>query len=436
MTATELGFNLTDAQRLMERAVIGAVISSTTAAQKLGGIVRADDFAVPQHPVIFGAAMALVDRGQPVDPVTVLDELARTGDLSIVGGGGYLHDCMAAAPADAGYHARRVAEDAAVRFADVRLIQARQALSETGRDPLARLDLARDFAEEAFSRDTGAALRTAGELFTAVINDIEQGRDRGLPTPWIELNRVVAGLAPGEMAIVGGRPGTGKSIIGAQLAAHTAIGQRLPSLMVSLEMSAEEIMYRLISAASRVPLEVLLRRQLSAGDWDRVARAHEQFAGAALVIDDQSTGLAQIRARLLGMKRTGAARLVVVDYLQLMEGPGESRQQAVAAVSRGLKRMAREFDVPVVVLAQVNRNPEHRTDHRPVAADLRDSGQIEADADLIILLHREDLHDPASTERGVIELIIDKQRQGARTTVSLGFQGEYGRCVDLALEAS
>ena len=421
-----------------EMAVLGAMLLSADAASECLVALSADQFFRGGHQIIFETIAAMADAGQPADPVTVKAELERRGLLGKITGAPYLLDLIAAVPsaANAGYYARTVRRTAVRRRAlevGTRIVN----LAYSGDGEAEELaNLAVHEAETICPVREDRGIRLAGRLFEDVVAGLERADARGLPLPWEDLNEALTGLAPGELIVVAGRPGAGKSIVGGQIAAWTATQLHAPVLLCSLEMSAEEIMLRLIAAEARVPLSALIKRRLDDGDWDRIRRAYEQFSEAPLAVDDSAgTTLVHIRSRLRAMRRTGAAQLLVVDYLQLLSGPeSESRQQSVAALSTGLKRIAREFAIPVVVVAALNRNSEHRNDKRPMAADLRDSGQQEADADVIILLHREEMYDPGTADRGVVELIIAKNRQGPRCSVTLGFQGDYGRCVGLAKE--
>lgn len=273
------------------------------------------------------------------------------------------------------------------------------------------------------------------ELVIDVLEDLESGKPRGMPLPWQDLTSALAGLVPGQLVFVAARPAVGKSIIGAQIAAYAGMTLGVSALLASMEMTAEEITARLISAESRVSLSSLIRRQVSDAEWDQLAKAAGRVSESKLIIDDTADcSLAHLRSRLRGMARTEPAGLLVVDYLGLMAPPdgAENRQNAVAGLSRGLKLIAREFSIPVVVLAQLNRAPEQRPGHRPAVGDLRDSGAQEADADVVLLLHREDAYDRESPRAGEIDVIVAKNRQGPQCTVTLAFQGHYGRAVDMA----
>ncbi|WP_405149483.1 replicative DNA helicase [Sphaerisporangium sp. NBC_01403] len=422
-----------------EQAVVGAVIQSRGMCDTAGDVVRPQDFHVPAHRVIYAAALDLAENGNPVDPAAVMGVLAASGDLQRVGGGPNLHTLMqwAVVGPAVTYHARIVAADASRR----RLHEAGQRIqhlaSGAGFDPELDPESARKMLDDALADARGGGeAPSAADLVLQVLDDLESpdAELAGVPTGYRDLDSMLPGLRPGQLIVVGARPKVGKSTVGVDIARHVGVRLQQPALLMSLEMSRTEVMHRLIAAEGRVDLHKLQKRVLTADDWPRISTATNRIAESKLVIDDSpECGLAHIRARLRGMRRTGGCDLVVVDYLQLLKGGrAENRQQQVAELSRGLKLMAREFEVPVVVLAQLNRGSEHRQDRRPVPSDLRESGAVEQDADVVLLLHREDMNDPDSKRVGELDLIVAMQRQGPTGTVVLGWQGHYGRCTDLA----
>jgi replicative DNA helicase len=416
-----------------EAIVVGSAIMSRRAAEAAAEIVRPEWFYRPAHGLILAAALRLAEDGREVDPVAVLGELTRAGDAGRTGGAPRLHDLMAQARPGWEYHARRVARDWRRRNLAAAAMSILQETQEPGFEE-ASFDRARKLIDDATAPPDAGDLRSMRQLVTDVIADLENEKVRGLPVPWLDLSEALTGLAPGQLIFVAGRPGIGKSVVGAQIAAHAGMTLGVPTLLVSMEMSAGEIALRLLSAESRVPLTSLLNRSVSDPDWDRLAPAARRVSDSELIIDDSAkASLAHIRSRLRGMARTRRAGLLVVDYLGLMEEPAaENRQNAVAALSRGLKLIAREFAIPVVVLAQLNRGSEHRPDKRPVASDLRDSGAQEQDADVILLLHREDAYERESPRAGEMDVIVAKNRQGPQCTVTVAFQGHYGRVMDMA----
>jgi len=418
-----------------EQCALGGMLLSADAIADVTEIITPADHYRPAHQVIHEAILAVQERGEPVDAVTVADLLARQGDLMRAGGGPYLHTLIASVPsaANAGYHARIVRERAILR----RLIEAGTRVAQLGYEGAGEAaDIAaraQQMVENAAAPLRASSLQDLDDLLYEVIGSLEHKAERGIPTPWADLNDLIGGLAPGELVLMAARAGVGKSIGCLGIAAHAALRLHLPVLFASMEMTRQEIMLRLIAAEGRVPLTALVTREMTSYHWDRVDAARKRIEGAPLVIDDTpGCSLAHLRSRLRAMARTAPAALLVVDYLQLLTEPArsENRQAAVAALSRGLKLLAGEQHIPVVAAAQLNRQPEHRHDRRPQASDLRESGALEADASVVVLLHRPDMHDPESGRAGEIDFIVDKNRSGPRDTVTLFFQGDYARCVD------
>jgi replicative DNA helicase len=414
------------------------MLLSRDAIADVSEIVTAVDHYRPAHQVIHAAILRLYEAGEPADAITVADELTKRGEIGRIQGAPYLHTLIACVPtaASAGYYARIVAERAVLRRlieAGTRIVQLGYSGDGEAADIAARACReVEDAAAAAASQRPGRPIR---DIVYAALDEAEHGVERGLSLPWADLTELLNGISPGQLIYVAARPSVGKSLMGAQIAAHVALKLGLPSLLVSMEMRAEDIMLRLISAHAKVSLWALTHQQATEDDWARISRVAEPIACSPLEIEhDPWCSLASVRSRLRQMARDGApTRVLVVDYLGLMEPPAaENRQSAVAALSKGLKRIAGEFDIPVVVLAQLNRGPELRSDHRPLLADLRESGAQEQDADVVILLHREDAYDRESPRAGEIDLIVAKNRTGPPATVTVAFQGHYGRLKDMA----
>jgi replicative DNA helicase len=263
------------------------------------------------------------------------------------------------------------------------------------------------------------------------------GIGTGIPTGFTELDQITNGLHPGQMITVAGRPGAGKSTLGMDFARSAAVKHGKPTVFFSLEMSKLEIMMRLFSAESRIPLRNMRSGHMTDEDWTRMARRSGELAEAPLFIDDSpNLTMMEIRAKARRLKQRHGLQLIVIDYLQLMTSGKrvESRQQEVSEFSRAIKLLAKELEVPVVALSQLNRGPEQRTDKKPMLSDLRESGSIEQDSDLVLLVHREDMYERESPRAGEADLIIAKHRNGQTGTVTVAFQGHYSRFTDLALE--
>jgi replicative DNA helicase len=420
-----------------EQAVLGGMLLSADAIADVAAIMKPGDHFRPAHQIIHEVILRLYNEGQPADPVTVNDLLAKRGEQAQTGGGTYLHTLISAVAtaANAGYYARIVKDHKILRDlieAGTRAVQLGYEGSGEAADLAARAQQMMDAVTSPAREDD---LPPFHQLLEETIDALSNKAPRGLRLPWLDLDAVLIGLAPGTLTVVGARPGVGKSVVTVQIAAHTAIALGKPALLVSAEMSAQEITARLISAYSQVPLHGLLSRYLPEGDWDRISDTFHKIADAPLVIDDTpGATIAHIRGRLRQMSRATPAAVLCVDYLQLLDaGKAETRERAIAELSWGLKTIAREYDIPVIVAAQLNRQLELRSDKRPQLSDLRESGALEANADVVLLLHREDVYERESPRMGEIDMIVAKNRQGPLTTVTAAFQGHLARVADMAV---
>ena len=423
-----------------EYAVLGAVIQSARVAMEAAAVLSPHHFADGGCALVFEIAVRLAESGQDVEPGTVLSELFRTGNperaqaTGLGSAGAFLHSLMERAGSVA-YHAPRVLAGWHQRHVAVVLKSCGQIAGSPGFDLDEHMDAIRQRVMDATAVTGSAALRPNSETVTEVLDALESKADPGLTTGYRDLDDAIGGLRPGELVIVGARPGSGKTLLAGCIADHVGTRLGLPVLFSSLEMTEEELTQRRIAAAARVPLHHIVRHQVTDPEWDRIARVIDRLTETGLYVDDTSqASLAHIRGRLRVMTRTGnAARLLVIDYLGYMAPPkAESRQQAVAELARQVKGIAREFAIPVILLAQLNRGPEARSDKRPVPADLRESGEVEQSADIILLLYREDARNPESPKAGEIDVMVTKNRQGPLCTVTLTFQGHYGRIVSMA----
>ena len=427
-----------------EYAVLGAAIQSAAATQEAAAILSPHHFREGSNEAVFKAALTLADAGQPVEPASVLAELGRAGVLVNVhgpnmgNGGAFLASLMARA-GSIGYHAPIVIGDW-LRRNVAQVLKTCEAIAiRTDFDPDEHLDLIRKRIEDATSYAGSTALRPQSEVVLEVLDAVEKGIDPGLSTGYPDLDGAIGGLRPGELIIIGARPGVGKSVLGLNIADHLSTQLGLSGLFASLEMREEELTHRRIAATATVPLTHLTRHMVSDADWHQINRAHERLTSSRLRVDDTpGVSLAQVRGQLRSMVRTGcAARFLVGDYLGIFATPkADNRQQAVAELARGFKLIAREFGIPVIVLAQLNRSPETRSDKRPVLSDLRESGEVEAAADIVMLLHREDAYERESPRAGEIDIIIAKNRQGPLCTATHTFQGHYARITSMSADWS
>lgn len=426
-----------------EYAAAGSAIQSSALAAEALAALKPEHFTDGSCRVVLEAVQALDAAGQPVEPQSVLAELARAGLLARVTGpdmgtgGAFLHSLVRRA-GEIGYHAPRVRGEAVRLGMRAALVSCEQITRGAGWDPETALDSIRKRIDDAASGFAARkVLRPQSEVAYEVLDALENQEDPGLSTGYSDLDEAIGGLRPGELIVVGARPGTGKTLIGLGIADHVGTRLGLPVLFSSLEMREEELTHRRIAAAAKVPLHSIVRHQLAEGDWGRIARAQERITNTRLYIDDTpNVGPGHMRGQIRAMDRAGnMPRLHVIDYLGYMAAPkAESRQQAVAELARASKNIAREFGIPVVLLAQLNRGPESRHDKRPNLADLRESGEIEQSADIALLLHREDAYVPESPRAGEIDVIIAKNRQGPLCTVTMCFQGHFGRITGMSRE--
>lgn len=430
------GYDPAPAVIAAEMAVLGAAIERKADAETAAAIVAPADFHNPQHQLVAEAVEALVEAGDPVNPVAVLDALtARGARFGAAGAGPFLHTLMQHRSDDVTYDARIVAKDADRRAALQELAQGCTIAGRHTFDPDEDLDRIRQRLDAVASRRTGNRLPTLGEVVLARLDEFEKGQPPdAIAVPYVDLQVCLGGLRPGQLIVLGARPGVGKTVVGVDLARYAAIRNQEPTLYFSLEMSRGALVDRIIAAEAKINLSVLRKQRLSEDEWNRIAKRSTELANAPLTIDDSSgCSLAHIRARLRGMARTAPARLVIVDYLQLMQAPrAESRERQVAELSRGLKLLAMEFNVPIVLSAQLNRESMRRNDKKPALSDLRESGSLEQDADIVILLHREDAHEPESPRAGEIDLIVAKHRAGTTPVITCAWQGHYARVMDMA----
>jgi replicative DNA helicase len=431
-----------------EQAVLGGMLLSQDAIAEVSEILKGDDFYRPAHDAIFAAVVDLYGQGTPVDTITVGHALNDAGNLGRIGGAPYLHTLIDAVPtaANAAYYARIVAEKAMLRRlieAGIRIAQAGYDAADGGGRSAAEIaELSQQAVFEVTERATASDdYSTLADMMQPTLDEIEATRERGsemtgVPTGFKDLDRLLNGLSPGQLIIVAGRPGLGKSTAACDFVRNAAIRSKDAAAIFSLEMSKVEIVMRMLSAESRVPLHVLRSGQLSDDDWTKLARCMGEIAEAPIFVDDSpAMNLMQIRSKARRLKQRHDLKLIVVDYLQLMSSPKrtESRQQEVSELSRGLKLLAKEVECPVIAVSQLNRGPEQRQDKRPQLSDLRESGSIEQDADVVILMHRDDYYDKESVRAGEADFIVAKHRNGPTDTITVAAQLHLSRFVDMAI---
>jgi replicative DNA helicase len=426
-----------------EESLLGAMLLSRDAiVAAVEAQLGQDDFYKPAHGHVFEAITALYSQGEPADPVTVAEELRRAGLLEGIGGPATLISLQARTPAigNATRYARIVEEYALLR----RLIAVAGEIAEMGYsvpdDVLAAIDAAEALVFDVAQRRVTDSMVPIRELLERHLDHIEALYERGqdiigVPTGYVDLDQQLAGLQPSNLVIVGGRPGTGKTSFSLGLAAHAALDGRHPVLVFSLEMSHLELTQRLLCSEARVDASRMRNGRLLETDWPKISHAVGRLAEAPIHIDDNPhLTVMEIRAKARRLKSRQGLGLIVIDYLQLMTGrqKAENRQVEVSEISRGLKILARELEVPVVALSQLSRNLETRSDKRPVLADLRESGSLEQDADVVIFLYRDELYNRDSPDRGTAEVIVAKHRNGPTGMTQLAFLENYTRFANMA----
>jgi replicative DNA helicase len=427
---------------LAEQSAIGGMLLSKDAVADVVETVRGVDFYIPKHEVIFEAVLNLYSHGEPTDVIAVTDELTKTAQLQRAGGAEYLHTLTGLVPtaANAGYYASIVAEKAVLR----RLVEAGTRIVQMGYASEGEvLDLVNNAQAEIYGVTGGVEAEDYVPLVEAIdtaVDEIERARGRdgemiGVPTGFAELDELTNGLHGGQLVIVAARPGLGKSTLALDFARAATVKHNMPAIFFSLEMGRSEIAMRLLAAESSIPMQTLRKGNMEQRDWDKLAQVRGQIADAPLYIDDSpNMTLVEIRAKCRRLSQKVGLKMVVIDYLQLMTSGKkvESRQQEVSEFSRALKLLAKELSVPVIALSQLNRGPEQRADKKPALADLRESGSLEQDADIVILLHREDAYDREAPPTGEADLIVAKHRNGRQDTIKVSFSGMYSRFTDMA----
>lgn len=425
-----------------EQSVLGSMLLSKDAIADVVDVIKGVDYYRPAHEVIHDSIIDLYGRGEPADPITVAAELQKRGELVRIGGAPYLHTLSANVPiaANAGYYAEIVRDKAILR----RLVEAGTRIAALGYAGEGEIDDVVDNAQAEVYKvtDRRAAVDYAplSDIMSGVLDEIEAIGNReaglyGVPTGFADLDDLTNGLHSGQMIIVAARPAMGKSTLALDFCRAASIHNNLTSVFFSLEMTRSEIMMRLLSAEAKVPLNHIRNGTMRDDDWEKLARKMGQVSGAPMFIDDSpNMTMMEIRAKARRLKQRHDLKLIVIDYMQLMSSGKkvESRQLEVSEFSRNIKLLAKELECPIIALSQLNRGPEQRGDKRPMMSDLRESGSLEQDADMVILLHRDDVYEKESTRPGEADLIVAKHRNGPTRDLTVAFQGHYSRFVDMA----
>src|SRR5215218_804613 len=430
-----------------EESVLGAMMLAPGAVGAVSEIVDAGDFYRESHANVSRAALALYAKGEPVDAITVVDELDERGELEAAGGRTRVHELAALVPAtaNAGHYARIVRETATLRG----LIRVGSEIAQLGWERPGETDDLVDRAEQLLfdlsqSRVSGEfahieeLLKESFERITALY---EAGAElTGTPSGFRDIDRLTSGFQPGNLIIIAARPSMGKSALALCMAANVALKHEIPVALFTLEMSKAEVTQRLMCSEAKVESQRLRTGKLAADDWPRLTAACDKLAKSPIYVDDTgSITMMEIRSKARRLKQKHPELgLIIVDYLQLMTSGtnAENRVQEVSQISRSLKVLARDLEVPIIALSQLSRAVEQRHDKRPILSDLRESGSIEQDADLVMFVYRDEYYNPEETDSaGVAELLLAKHRNGATGTEKLAFQKRYARFADLAAAA-
>ncbi|MGD2166686.1 MAG: replicative DNA helicase [Gammaproteobacteria bacterium] len=430
-----------------ERSLLGGLMLDQRAWDNVADVVSSDDLYRADHRHIFAAIVALSERDQPADAVTVRDYLEQLGELQAAGGAEYLAQIVedTSSAANIRAYAEIVRDKALLR----RLIEvggdiSASAYETEGRMASELVDLAEqkvfEIADQGARRGGFAALKQIlpGTIDRLDVLSHSEGDITGISTGFAEMDRLTAGLQRGDLIIVAGRPSMGKTTLAINIAENAAIAHKIPTAVFSMEMSAEQLSFRMIGSIGRVNQQKLRTGRLTDEDWTRIDSAVSMMSNVPIYIDD-SAGLSptEVRARARRLKREHGLGMIVVDYLQLMQTAGHSENRAteISEISRSLKALAKELDVPVIALSQLNRSVEQRNDKKPVMSDLRESGAIEQDADLIVFIYREEVYQPDTARKGIADIIIGKQRNGPVGEFHLTFLGEFTKFENLVAEA-
>ena len=420
-----------------EQRVLGCMLIDKTSIAQATEVLRGDDFYRESHKIIFNAIVELYSKDIPVDMVTLIEHLQSTDKLQAVGGMTYIGELSSSVEStiNLNSYVKIVEEKAILR----RLIKASADIMEecyTKQDDVPKvLDSAEkrifDIAEKRTNSDfepISVVLERGFEQIEKMFN--QKGETTGVPTGFPELDAQTSGLQPGDMILVAARPSMGKTTFAMNIAQYAAIREGKSVVIFSLEMSKEQLANKILCAEANIDMLKLRTGNLEDSDWERIERASGPIAASKIFIDDTpGVSIMEMRSKCRRLKIEHGIDLIVIDYLQLMTGSShsESRQQEVSEISRSIKALAKEMHCPIIALSQLSRAPEQRADHRPMLSDLRESGSIEQDADLVMFLYRDEYYNKESEEKNVAECIIAKQRNGPVGTVKLAWLGQYSK---------
>ncbi|MCX8069407.1 MAG: replicative DNA helicase [Thermodesulfovibrionales bacterium] len=429
-----------------EQFVLGAILLDNEAISKANEIIKPEDFYRDAHRKIYKAMTAIFTKGEPIDMITLTEYLRKNNDLEDIGGLSYLSNLATIIPTSANvrYHCKIIKEKAIFRS----LIQTSHLISAKAYEGVTEADETLDYAERLIfdiaDRRTNNTFQNIKDIVKDTFKTIEvllakKSNTTGIATGFADLDEMTAGFQPGDLIIIGGRPAMGKTAFALNIAQHSAIKNKQPVAIFSLEMSKEQLVMRMLCAESMVNYAKLRKGFLNRQELSRLTKSASLLSEAPIYIDDSSSvSVMEVRAKTRRLKaEQKGLGLIVIDYLQLMKGrsDAERREQEISEISRSLKALAKELKVPVVALSQLNRRVEYNQEKRPSLGDLRESGAIEQDADVIIFLYRDEVYNKKTQLKGIAEIIIAKQRNGPTGTVRLTFIDQFTKFVDLTTES-
>ncbi len=425
-----------------EQSVLGSMLIDKEIVPVVMEILKPEDFYRPDHKEIYDVIIELFDRAQPIDLITVSERLKLHGKLELVGGLEYLTNIATEVPTTANvkHYAKIVEEKALLR----KLIKASTDIVDLGYNASEEVSYILDKAEQnifdILQKRSSQGFVPIKDVLVDTFNKLEElynnsGNITGIPTGFADLDFKTSGLHNSDLILIAARPAMGKTAFALNLAQNAAVHSNVPVAVFSLEMSREQLVNRMLCSEAMVDSNRMKTGKLEDNDWQKVAKALGPLSEAPIFIDDTpGVSITEIRAKCRRLKLEHNLGLVIIDYLQLMQGSrskSENRQQEISEISRSLKILAKEINVPVITLSQLSRAPEARTDHRPILSDLRESGAIEQDADIVMFLYRDDYYNPETEKKNIAELILAKHRNGSTGTVELVWLGQYTKFANL-----
>ena len=426
-----------------EQSVLGSMLIDKEVVPVVMEILKPEDFYRPDHREIYNVIIELFDKAQPIDLITVSERLKLHGKLELVGGLEYLSNIATEVPTTANVrnYSKIVEEKALLR----KLIKAYSDIVDMGFNASEEVSYILDRAEQSvfdiLQKRSSQGFVPIKDVLVDTFNNLEEmynnkGNITGIPTGFNDLDFKTSGLHNSDLILIAARPAMGKTAFALNLAQNAAVHSHVPVAVFSLEMSKDQLVNRILCSEAMVDSNRMKTGKLEDNDWQKVAKALAPLSEAPIYIDDTpGVSITEIRAKCRRLKLEHNLGLIVIDYLQLMQGSGkkggENRQQEISEISRSLKILAKEINVPVICLSQLSRAPETRTDHRPILSDLRESGAIEQDADIVMFLYRDDYYNPETEKKNIAEVIIAKHRNGSTGTVELVWLGQYTKFANL-----